>query len=529
MADENFSGSVKVGSHLLIGERPSSVRIESDLLGNLLVNKTAVGGNPQLSAKIATGRALQARVQRDQILTFDRYVDQTNGLDTNTGASPDLAWKTLAKVNTSATASQKIGLRRGQVWREIFTVPADTMTFGAYGELMSPAPKIKASKDYTAATWTLVSGSTWNATITAPTTPNGAAFWKEDNVLFHVASAGAVTIGTYNITSTTMTIWLPDSSNPNGQQIEVTDLAGTGWLDQKVGTIVQDITLKHHASYSIIRQPSAGSAGGSYRRLEVGPALGPDAFNWSNTVGFTIEDCNVHQIWDGAAYPSGHGNGIHMVGPFYDGNVQYNRVSQCYVGIYGSSDTHKCLNIHHNRVLRSRVNGIDIENGTAGWVPNVFNNVVWHSPDPVGAAGHGIVSQIAAVGPKWRNNIVFSDYTGSVGDVQLYALSPAISSLPGTDVDYNLGFLMPGCTANYAQINGTYYATLALWQGALAAASVAGAEAHGVSGDPLFADYTNEDFTLNPGSPAINAGQVLGYPGETYTGTSVDMGIYEIS
>lgn len=43
MSDETFSGSVRVGTHLLIGFKPGEVRLEPDLSGNLLVNKIPVG------------------------------------------------------------------------------------------------------------------------------------------------------------------------------------------------------------------------------------------------------------------------------------------------------------------------------------------------------------------------------------------------------------------------------------------------------------------------------------------------------
>jgi len=48
--------------------------------------------------------------------------------------------------------------------------------------------------------------------------------------------------------------------------------------------------------------------------------------------------------------------------------------------------------------------------------------------------------------------------------------------------------------------------------------------AGGISADPLFVDADAGDFTLQEGSPAINAGLDQGYP---YSGTAPDMGAFE--
>jgi hypothetical protein len=98
--------------------------------------------------------------------------------------------------------------------------------------------------------------------------------------------------------------------------------------------------------------------------------------------------------------------------------------------------------------------------------------------------------------------------------------------LPGTDVDYNLGYVMPGSSCHYAALNGVSYNTLADWRAALATAGFLGCEAHGVSADPLFTSLAAEDVTLLPGSPAIDAGAIIGYPGEMYLGAAPDLGIY---
>jgi hypothetical protein len=44
--------------------------------------------------------------------------------------------------------------------------------------------------------------------------------------------------------------------------------------------------------------------------------------------------------------------------------------------------------------------------------------------------------------------------------------------------------------------------------------------------DPL---GVKENWAPASGSPAINAGQILGYPGEVYYGSAVDIGAVEVA
>jgi len=73
-------------------------------------------------------------------LGFAYYVDATNGDDLNRGYSPGTAWKTIAKVNAATFGpGDRILFKRGELWRGAsLTVPADYLTFGAYGAGANP-------------------------------------------------------------------------------------------------------------------------------------------------------------------------------------------------------------------------------------------------------------------------------------------------------------------------------------------------------------------------------------------------------
>gem|GEM_PF-1249474 len=72
------------------------------------------------------------------------YVDSVDGSDSNTGTSTGQAWKTIAKVNSSAfLLNDRILFKRGGVWREQLNIPSSgivnfPITFDAYGTGSSP-------------------------------------------------------------------------------------------------------------------------------------------------------------------------------------------------------------------------------------------------------------------------------------------------------------------------------------------------------------------------------------------------------
>lgn len=303
--------------------------------------------------------------------------------------------------------------------------------------------------------------------------------------------------------------------------------SNNGITDTRVGTQIQDIAVRNFARVGIlVGAGAAGVPGGAIRRCEIGPmstqiANGIIIQNWS---GGEVVDNYIHDCWNGSAYGGGgNGNAIALQ-TSYRVDVGFNRIEDCYVGVIASGAGQGLHQIHHNRILRSKVNAIDMQGGASGYGNAVFNNTIHHSP--VFGSGHGIDSQLASVGSVWRNNIVYCDSAGVNTDVQLFCLSPAIASLPGCDTDYNLGFIVPGSTANYGQINGTMYATFAAWKAGLVANSVAGAEAHGLNADPMFQALASGDVSLLASSRALNAGVALGYPGELYVGSVPDMGAY---
>lgn len=89
------------------------------------------------------------------------------------------------------------------------------------------------------------------------------------------------------------------------------------------------------------------------------------------------------------------------------------------------------------------------------------------------------------------------------------------------EIDHNLYQNTSGGSIVFYQPTGANYTTLSAFQ----AASVF--EDHGVQAAPLFANEAADDYTLQAGSPAINAGKIDAIPGESYLGAAPDIGVFE--
>jgi hypothetical protein len=82
------------------------------------------------------------------------YIDSENGLDTNSGDSPESAWRTFDNLNSAALGpGHYVLLKRGSIFdqyfvnRDLVGTAAQPIVFGAYGDTSLPRPRIAKSTD----------------------------------------------------------------------------------------------------------------------------------------------------------------------------------------------------------------------------------------------------------------------------------------------------------------------------------------------------------------------------------------------
>jgi hypothetical protein len=145
---------------------------------------------------------------------------------------------------------------------------------------------------------------------------------------------------------------------------------------------------------------------------------------------------------------------------------------------------------------------------------NVWNNTVENCNDvgdDFGSIGVVYRTDYAQGSIEIQNNIIYHTQSGRRC---FFADTSAEGAI--TTMDYNLWY--DSTAEETMRRNGTTYGTFATYQ-------AAGYEPNSVMSDnPDFTDQANHDFTLQVGSPAIDAGVNVGLP---YNGTAPDIGYWE--
>ncbi len=159
-----------------------------------------------------------------------------------------------------------------------------------------------------------------------------------------------------------------------------------------------------------------------------------------------------------------------------------------------------------------------LDEGSQNW--SVYNNTIYNY---LGDAGYGLGLENGLEGGGTqdnilKNNIISNCYIG-------IAMAPIdYTDLDGNIFDYNC--IYKGTGTYIAQdFQGNLHTTLAAWQ------FVAGSpDAHSISSAPFFTDPDDDDFTLQPISPCIDAGTDVGltqdYAGNGLSGSMWDIGSF---
>jgi hypothetical protein len=162
--------------------------------------------------------------------------------------------------------------------------------------------------------------------------------------------------------------------------------------------------------------------------------------------------------------------------------------------------------ILYNTVVNCARSSIKCSLGSTGETWLVNNTLFGNISGAPAVKPSGVYSNL-----HFRNNILGSNGAACVSD-------DAGESATGNDFNYDLLY------ANYGALfrwKNTNYSTLA------ALRSGTGFELNGRAGDPLFVSPATGDWTLQAGSPAVDAGLRLPGLNDRYTGAAPDIGAHE--
>jgi hypothetical protein len=255
-----------------------------------------------------------------------------------------------------------------------------------------------------------------------------------------------------------------------------------------------------------------------------------------------IEHNNISWCWGQLAYPSGaRGYAIALKNTYASsGNItRYNFISYSERAYYDySSNAVTAGNkVYYNIFYRNTVSGITLQNLSATYYAEAFNNTIIHHIARISDGmlvdndiGHGIVVQNGGLKAKIYNNFIAVDQ-----DISLVEGITLAGSF--TDVYLGANHYQTTNGAALGNLKGTQYDTLEDWQTAIAGDSAVIEKDTGSQRTTTNTNLSPSGYSLVATSPAINAGYtVTGIhdqvtPATDYAGSSVttipDIGAYE--
>jgi len=496
-----------------------------------------------------------------QIFAGTYYVDATNGSDSNSGTSPEIAWKTINKVNNSSfNPGDSILFKRGEEWREQLTVPSsgspgNPITFGAYG--YGDDPIISGADLVT--TWGDEGGNVWSAILV---TEPKILFIDGTNDNKQAALADVDTANDWYWESNVLYIY--STSDPNtaytnpGIEASVRPyLRGNGLIhiDTKQYVIIDGIDTDKSSSHSVkIAAPSdniiiknsthaysydgglcaTGSRNGGSSNITFNSntvhhsnCAGSIAYHEGISVeyvnGFEISGCEVYSCYEeGIDAKYGSKNGI------IQGNLSYSNYHEA-IMVDGASNVDICQNLVHdqndagifvaienNSYPTTNINIyynliLDNSKGIKFWTPkviisdlkniNILNNTFYNNE--IAIMWDSSVCENYSGNNNIKNNIIWckSNWNYAIKDETIG----------------NIGINNSKIDANTFQASA-YSDTLGI--------------NYIIVTDINFRNESNNDYVLQGGSPCINAGIDVGltqdYDGNTVpNGWAVDIGAYE--
>lgn len=466
--------------------------------------------------------------------SYDYYVssDATIASDSNSGRSPSSPFLTIAHALSviGSRAGARLGLACNSKFREHIASAAVGLVVGFYG--LGAAPQLLGSVDYSAATWSLVTGTEYSTDI-AYTPLNVFRVVGVARTRLAAGTSGALTLNQKAVSGGKLHVNI--GRDPTGENIEVSaSYDGNNNNSANSGLFVSadgqkffglDVLFWNTSNLRIVadgvRAVSCTFSCGAQDGVDVVSGAGLD-----NVVAY----CTIKLNGQGRTGTSGPGDGVSAhatTGILVDHcDIQDNDLT----GV-GNENSAKCT-VRYCYLRGNYWNRRVYANGTAdrGFHADYYNLIV------VAAVDQGNAVRLEALSPGgydylcYNNTIYFeSDPAGSTaiscssGDSVL--LSNIIAGCHAAIANFN-GFSGRTCTVNSDRNKAQ--TSVSLYQSGFAP-TVAGA--HDLKTNILFRDAAAGNFGLQDGSPALAAGTPLGFAvdlaGKKVSTTAPSAGCYE--
>ncbi|MFK5951085.1 MAG: right-handed parallel beta-helix repeat-containing protein [Methylococcales bacterium] len=183
---------------------------------------------------------------------MDYFIDSKDGDDTNSGLLPELAWKTIAKVNDFFSGDQsgnRICFHSDRGWKEqldfngqnVFGRKGELFVITSYGE--GSLPSIQGSDR--ALGWTLFIDNIWMKNNFSDIQDVYYQSKRLKRSLSLEVMAESQTY--YDVLSESIYLWLPNGENPNHVKVNVTARDYGIRLKTRIGyVVIENIYVHHH-------------------------------------------------------------------------------------------------------------------------------------------------------------------------------------------------------------------------------------------------------------------------------------------
>lgn len=446
------------------------------------------------------------------------YVDNNSGNDLNSGLAPATAWQTLLKVNTftllpgDSILFHRTGQWRGQLFPQSGNATSK-IVYGAYGTGAKPEFLGSLNKS-NISDWVYDGNNTWHC-VDPFVTDIG-------NMIFN----NATSFGIKKWTSAAMTqqgdFWFDKTS----YVLRMYSVANPA-------TIYQDIECA--LRLIIIDQDSNSYISYNNLSLKYGGAHG---IGGSSTHHINISECDISFIGGGdqdGINNIRYGNGVEFWADAHDNEVERCRIWEIYdsgVTNQNNASTVQQYNItyRNNIIWNCAMSSFEYFNHSAASTTSkiIFENNTclnagygWgvQRPDPVGA--HVLFKWNAAINDSLivRNNIF---YNASRTLIFIDA-----TAFPLNELTLNYNFYLQNNDSSYFWLYPVQYdsANFSTYQ------TNSGYDLNSFIDDPLFVNYSNNDFHITSTSPVINQGfptnNLTDFDNEVRIPGSIDIGADE--
>ncbi|MGA2648114.1 MAG: right-handed parallel beta-helix repeat-containing protein [Candidatus Sulfotelmatobacter sp.] len=494
------------------------------------------------------------------------YVDNSAGSDSNNGQSPLTPWRTIAKVNSSTLKpGDTILFKSGDTWREQLNIKSsgsagNPITFSSYGS--GNAPVISGAD--LAVGWAGSTGLSTTSTVTLWSVNESSAtnqMFEDGRRLASAAGLNMMPAGSFYNDAGKVYVRTFSDDNPNTHTMEISnrnyaiyEAGGSKYITvqnlETSGANVADVYF-NGSSFIAVSNVLAENSFGEGIRFDVVASSSivssTAAWNGSNGIsaddapGLVINGCVAH---DNASLANVNYTAGIKINPDYSPYPPSTDVtvenSKSYANGLGQSDWRGAgiwadtignnLLVEHNLVYGNNLNGIYFDadhNETAAY------NVVYGNGQKGAANGDGITVNgdgRTLNGDALYGNTVYGNLTAGIrisgaglangclnnsvkNNIVANTLSgPNFSATGGCE---NSGANGSGNVYTYnafgpASSNFIEYGATKFLSSYAAFDAACGVSTHSVDGDPRFANSSANNFTLQSGSPAIEAGLNLG-------------------